>query len=140
MGYVYVLLIASLLIGSTLSAAATKNYVGAILISSTMISLSFPIIAISKIIYTAMLGMIMFEVFWGILTPSLTYWRNLLIPSEVRATMLSMIIGIGNIGSSIIVSILSELSNLKGLSFIYMLIIPILGMIAIILFIFSVNI
>ncbi|WP_150111334.1 hypothetical protein [Candidatus Acidianus copahuensis] len=134
LGYVYILLIASLLLGSALSRLVTKNHSSIMLASLAVITTSFLIVALFNTLYIIVLSMIFFELSWGVLTPSLTYWRNLLIPSEIRATLLSIVLGISTIGSSIIVASLSKLSSIVSLNFVYTLVIPFLGLLSIILF------
>jgi len=76
-------------------------------IALALFSLSFLLVGALPSLLHAIIGLAILEIGWGLLTPNLTYLRNLIIPSEHRASLLSLISTIANFASALIVTSVS---------------------------------
>jgi len=110
LGMVYVLLLISTSTGSAISHALLRRGCSPrtlLHIALALFSLSFLSVGTLSSLPCAMMGLAILEIGWGLLTPNLTYLRNIIIPSEHRASLLSLISTIANPASALIVTSVS---------------------------------
>lgn len=92
LGIVYSALMVFWSIGGFLSILTKKANHGLVVTISLLIwAFSFIGIGISNNIILTLAFMLLFEVILAVLRPQLAYWRSIIIPSEIRAAMLSFI-------------------------------------------------
>jgi MFS family permease len=109
LGILYILFLIVMSSGALISNILLKKYSFKTLIYIALIifSFAFLLIGVSSFLFYSIIGLMTLEFAWGLLTPNLIYWRNLLIPSEHRASLLSLISTLSSFASAIIITSLS---------------------------------
>ena len=106
LGIIYILLLISMSTGSAISHILLRRGYSPrtlLYIALVLFSLSFLLVGTLPLLLYVVMSLAILEIGWGLLTPNLIYLRNLMIPSEHRASLLSLISTIASLASSLIV-------------------------------------
>jgi len=110
LGIIYTLLLVSMSTGSAISHTLLRRGLSprAILYTALVLySISFLLVGSLPHLLYVVAALVVLEVGWGLLAPNLIYLRNLMIPSEHRASLLSLVSTIAGLASSLIVASIS---------------------------------
>ena len=117
-GPLYSLLLLSASFGGAVFTVFTKKWSYSVIGFSALLlsSPSLLLIGFSNVLYTVLVGLILFELSLGALTPYLTSLRNDLLESSYRATAISLIHTIDTILRVSLMYVLSLISTTKSIS------------------------